>query len=239
MRSSVYFGIVIFVLFWAGSYAQPKGAYSWKEKRAFLQEADSLPQPVFVNIDGVAAVKIGTQTWMQNNLNTDRFRNGDFIPEARSASEWERYGEQGLPAWCYYNNDTSNGSRFGRLYNWYAVNDARGLAPHGWHIPADEEWTLLLNYLGGRWAAGGKMKSLHSWRDLNKGASNSSGFSGLPGGFRYLDGSFNALGDYGGWWSATAKDSTDAWEYSLGAEDARVDRFPSRKTQGFSVRCIK
>ena len=107
-------------------------------------------------------VVIGTQTWMSKNLNVDRFRNGDLIRHAVSASEWEDAGGNGQAAWCYYENKPENGDDYGKLYNWYAVNDSRGLCPTGWHVPSDKEWTTLENDLGSS-AAGGKLKSTTGW----------------------------------------------------------------------------
>ena len=96
----------------------------------------------------IKEVKIGQQVWTTENLNVDKFRNGEIIPEAKSEEEWIEAGDNKKPAWCYYNNDPSNGTKYGKLYNWYAVNDPRGLAPEGWHIPSDKEWDVLTNYLG-------------------------------------------------------------------------------------------
>ena len=95
-------------------------------------------------------LKIGSQTWMVKNLNVETFRNGDPMPEVKSAEEWESKGENGEPAWCYYDNNPSNGEKFGKLYNWHAVNDSRGLAPLGWKIPAKKDWNILNNNLGVR-----------------------------------------------------------------------------------------
>ena len=176
-----------------------------------------------------ASVTIGSQVWMQENLNVDRFRNGDIIPEAKSKEEWERYGKEGKPAWCYYNNDPSNGSRYGKLYNWYAVNDPRGLAPKGWHIPGELEWLRLTDSLGS--SAGSKMKSASG--------SNSSGFAGLPGGYRYNDGTFNGIGDGGYWWSSTEYNSNVAWSCDLDYENGVVYRNGSNKAFGFSVRFLR
>jgi uncharacterized protein (TIGR02145 family) len=110
---------------------------------------------------GYKFVKIGTQTWMTENLNVSTFRNGDLIPEAKSEEEWKRAGENNQPAWCYYDNDPKNGTKYGKLYNWYAVNDSRGLAPAGWHVPTDAEWTTLSDYLGNEPSK--KMKSTNGW----------------------------------------------------------------------------
>lgn len=108
-------------------------------------------------------VTIGQQIWMTDNLNADKFRNGDIIPETRTIADWKRAGFNQQPAWCYYNNDSINKTKFGKLYNWYAVNDPRGLAPKGWHIPFDAEWTNLANNLGGINIAGGKLKVQEHW----------------------------------------------------------------------------
>jgi len=110
-------------------------------------------------------VTIGTQVWMKENLNVSTFKNGDPIPEVKTDEEWERAGELKQPAWCYYDNDPKNGTKYGKLYNWYAVNDPRGLAPSGYHVPTDEEWTILTDYLGGEDVAGTKMKSTSGWEN--------------------------------------------------------------------------
>ena len=145
------------------------------------------------------SVVIGNQRWMGTNLNVDHFRNGDLIPEAKTEDEWKRAGENHMPACCYYNNDPANGEEYGKLYNWYAVNDQRGLAPEGWHIPTGEEWTTLTNFLGGEEIAGYKMKSTEGWWENGNGT-NESGFNGLPGGCRTDDGSFLDIGAHGKWW---------------------------------------
>jgi uncharacterized protein (TIGR02145 family) len=187
------------------------------------------------------SVKIGNQIWMKENLDVDRFRNGDTISEIKSESEWQKAGENKQPAWCYYENDSANGKIFGKLYNWYAVNDARGLAPKGWHIPSDEEWTTLTDYLGGDDATGGKMKSTGTqyWNSPNKGATNESGFSGLPGGFRYDDGGFFYIGSYGYWWGSSEGITGSAWYRNLYFDGSDVYRYYYVKDYGFSVRCLR
>lgn len=148
-------------------------------------------------------VNICTQTWMQKNLSVSTYRNGDVIPYVPDAVEWNSLT---TGAWCYYNNDPSTESIYGKLYNWYAVNDPRGLAPEGWHIPNNSEWIALENCAGGYFAAGGALKDMGTmyWRSPNTAATNSSGFTALPGGMRTGGGSFISLGDAGNWWSATA-----------------------------------
>ena len=182
-------------------------------------------------------VSIGNQVWMAENLNVDKFRNGDTIPHAKTNEEWEKAEENKQPAWCYYDNDLANGTKYGKLYNWYAVNDSRGLAPQGFHIPSDQEWTQLTEHLGGATTAGTKMKSKNGWNDECEG-SNESGFSGLPGGSRYGDGEFDEIGDDGSWWSSTEDDDFDAWIRYLDYDD-EVSRDYYNKEDGFSVRCLK
>ena len=187
----------------------------------------------------ISSVKIGDQEWQSKNLDVDRFRNGDLIPHATTAEEWKAAGERGEPAWCYYDNDTEKGRIYGKLYNWYAVNDARGLAPTGWHIPTDEEWTTLTNYLGGE--AGGKMKATGTayWNSPNTDANNDSGFSALPGGYRFLDHSFDGVSYNAYVWSATEDDFNAAWYFSLYASSGDVYRGFLNKSFGASVRCLR
>jgi uncharacterized protein (TIGR02145 family) len=190
------------------------------------------------NVAAQSTVKIGNQEWMTNNLNVSTFRNGDAIPEAQTSEAWEKAGEEGKPAWCYYDNDPENGNKYGRLYNWYAVTDPRGLAPSGWHIPSDAEWTTLVDYFGGEDEAGHKMKSQAGW-DYEGNGSNGSGFSGLPGGYRFDFGTFLNIGYYGNWWSSTENSTNFAWFRYLNYNDGDVNRYNFSKTNGFSVRCLR
>ena len=179
-------------------------------------------------------VKIGTQTWTTKNLEVTTYRNGDVIPQVQDASAWTSLT---TGAWCYYNNDASNGTKYGKLYNWYAVNDPRGLAPKGFHIPSDAEWTVLTDYLGGTAAAGTKMKSSTGW-DANGNGTNSSGFAGFPGGYRLYYGTFDYVGSYGFWWCATEDSSFDAWFRFLYCNNGVVYRDDFSKQNAFSVRCL-
>jgi len=180
-------------------------------------------------------IKIGTQTWTSKNLNVTTYRNGDVIPQVQDANAWAKLT---TGAWCYYENKTANGTTYGKLYNWFAVNDPRGLAPKGYHIPTDAEWTILTDYLGGDTIAGTKMKSTSGW-DNNGNGSNTSGFAGLPGGYRSYDGSFNYIGALGNWWSSSENNSSDAWFRYLTSSDGNVDRNGNDKQNGFSVRCLR
>jgi len=181
-------------------------------------------------------VSIGGQVFMSKNLDVSTFRNGDPIPQAKTYEEWGRAGENQQPAWCYYNNDPANGAKYGKLYNWYAVNDSRGLAPEGWHVPSDAEWTILTDYLGPD--AGTKMKSKTGWNENGNGT-NSSGFSGLPGGYRDFNGTFSSIGNYGYWWSSSENTTSLAWYRYLYYFSGDVNRSSYIKERGFSVRCLR
>jgi uncharacterized protein (TIGR02145 family) len=183
-------------------------------------------------------IKIGNQIWMNENLSVFTFRNGDTIPEARTHEEWRNAGKEGKPAWCYYNNDKSNEGKFGKLYNWYAVNDPRGLAPEGWHVANEKEWDYLGEYLGGKGIAGDKLKSTDIWIDEGHG-SNISGFTAYPGGFRGNNGGFYRLGYSGYWWSADEKDSENAMIRRINHNYKLLLVFYFTKDYGYSVRCIK
>jgi uncharacterized protein (TIGR02145 family) len=190
--------------------------------------------------DSYKTVKIGDQIWMAENLNTDRFQNGDLIPEVKNDNVWISAGKSKQAAWCYYDNNPINGEKYGKLYNWYAVADPRGLCPTSWHVPSDNEWTKLTEHLGGNLLAGGKMKSESGWSENSVGINNS-GFNGLPGGARYLsgNGAFYDFGSYFYCWSSTVVSASSAWYlylYNSGG-DASVGNYTKRG--GLSIRCIK
>ena len=189
------------------------------------------------DIDGnfYETVTIGTQVWMSKNLDVATFRNGDSIPQVQTNEEWKKAGENKQPAWCYYENDPANGAKYGKLYNWYAVNDPRGLAPEGYHVPTDDEWTILQDHLGGD---AKKMKSTSGWFDEGNGT-DQSGFNGLPGGNRYFDGNFDAIDSHGYWWSSTENATDFTWYRGLNFFYDDVDRSNGSKDNGFSVRCLR
>lgn len=182
-------------------------------------------------------VKIGRQVWMAENLNVDRFQNGDLIPQVKTNDEWHAAGQQGKPAWCYFNNNTENGARWGKLYNWYAVTDRRGLAPKGWHIPSAAEWEKLSRYLGKK--AGKKLKSTSGWGEGFNGT-NSTGFAGLPAGTRAINNYFILNGTLGVWWSSSEGTSSDYGQYFrlLFNSDA-VFVLDDFKIYGMPVRCLR
>lgn len=184
-------------------------------------------------------VRIGEQEWMTRNLNVTTFRNGSAIPQARTNEEWANAAKEGKPAWCYYDFDSSQGDKYGKLYNWYAVSDSAngGLAPAGWKIPTNDDWTTVTEYLGGYPAAGVKMKSAGGWQNDGNGT-NMSGFSGLPGGLLRPNGSFTGAGLYGHWWSVSDYIRFNAWDWMLYYNDPLV-RTNHHKGSGLSVRCIR
>ena len=184
------------------------------------------------------SVLIGEQYWMTYNLDVSTYRNGDPIPYISDPTIW---GGLTYGAWCYYNNDPANGEIYGKLYNWYAVNDSRGLAPTGWHVPTRLDWSILTSNLGGPNVAGGRMKLAGTtiWNSPNTGADNSSGFVGLPGGRRFSDGSFNYVGSEGHWWSTQVDGGSFAWYLSLYDNSSSVIMDSNFKKSGFSVRCVK
>ena len=191
------------------------------------------------DIDGNVyhAVTIGTQVWMAENLKTTKYRNGILIPVVTDSVQWATLT---TPASCYFNNDLNMVNTYGRLYNWYAVTDTSNIiAPAGWHVPTEAEWTTLTTYLGT--GAGGKLKSTGTtyWNSPNAGATNATGFNGLPGGDRSNTGLFHYLGVYGCFWCTTAYSPTDGLEYVLSTNSSNVISMNYSKGLGLSVRCVK
>ena len=191
-----------------------------------------------IDADGNAypTVKIGTQEWMAENLRVTHYRNGDLIPYVTSNATWT---STSAGAYCWYNNDPITYKiPYGALYNWPTVNDSRNLCPIGWHVASDDDWTALTTYLGGLSLAGGPMKTCVLWTSLNVGATNLSGFSGFPGGFRDDAGAYYFQGDMTYWWTSTATNSLSAWSRKLIYSSAYVSRVSEDNHTGFSVRCI-
>ena len=188
-------------------------------------------------------VTIGIQTWLMENLRVTHYRNGDIIPMVTADAQWKTLT---TGAYCYFDNSTSNASLYGELYNWHAITDPRNICPAGWHIPADAEWAILSTFLGGRTTAGGTLKSTGTieqdnglWFSPNTGATNSSGFTALPGGYRINYGNYYSLGNVAYFWSSTDTLSTNAWNYILDANNENLNRNYNLKTNGFSVRCCR
>lgn len=179
-------------------------------------------------------IQIGSQTWMAENLKTTKFNDNTPVPFVTEVAIWLTMG---APGYTWYNNDSI---AYGALYNWYAVNTAK-LCPTGWHVPSDDEWTGLTTYLGGDSIAGDEIKesgTLH-WLSPNTAATNESGLTGLPGGYRTYIGSFGNIKKIGYWWSSTSFNSVDAYYRFISSGYSPVVRSNSNQKGGFSVRCLK
>lgn len=184
----------------------------------------------------LAMVQIGQQTWMTRNLNVSAFRNGDSIPEAETTEEWIAAGLASQPAWCYYDHDPANGPAYGKLYNWHAVNDPRGLAPSSYHVPSSAEWNVLIEQVGGYRNAAAALKAPTGW--ITGNGSNSAGFWAMPAGTRDDD-DFSHKGIFTVWWTATEHDSVRAEMLLISAEDASTHTYRKFKGNGYSVRCLQ
>ena len=203
-----------------------------------------IPGPNITDSEGNSykTATIGTQQWMAENLKVSNYNDGTTIPNITDNTQWQN---NKTGAWAYYNNDVANNTKYGKLYNWYAVssttNGNKNICPTGWHVPTDAEWTVLTDYLGGSSIAGGKLKEVGttSWNNPNTDATNTSLFSGLPGGYRYYDGSYKYFGANGYWWSSMQSNAGSAWYRSLKGYDGSALRIGDGKDYGFSVRCLK
>jgi uncharacterized protein (TIGR02145 family) len=201
------------------------------------KKSDTDPTTV-KDIDGNTynIVQIGDQFWLKENLMVTKYRDGHPIPNNADSTVWANLTLGGR---CYYDNDADNNGTYGSLYNWFAVDNERGLCPTGWHVPTDAEWTELVEYLGGEYIAGGKMKTTTLWEAPNEGATNNSGFSALPAGERTFESEFKELGFMGTWWSQTQDSEEVGISYHIENSFANIGRNYNNKKAGFSVRCIK
>jgi uncharacterized protein (TIGR02145 family) len=181
-------------------------------------------------------VTIGTQCWIKENLITSKYRNGGVIPNVDDHATWSNLN---TGAWSHYDNQTSFNGIYGKLYNWYAVTDARGICPTGWHVPTDAEWTTLADFLGGPSGAGGKMKKTTDWGTPNVSADNSSGFSAIGAGFRGNTGNFADFGSHGMFWSTSSVGNGNAWFRRLNSYDGIFVTSSALPVVGLSVRCLR
>jgi uncharacterized protein (TIGR02145 family) len=209
-----------------------------KETEKSTQKKESNSE---INIGAFEEVKIGNQVWMAKNLDVTHFRNGDPIPEAKTVKEWLKAGKNKQPAWCYYDNKESNGKKYGKLYNWFAVTDSRILTPKGYHVPSHEEWDTLLANLGGDFSAGGKLKEkgTKNWNSPNSKATNQSNFSALPGGYCFAEDGFLGVTEKASFWSKSEFKSNLAKERTLINSTGSVILSYRDKRQGSTVRGIK
>jgi uncharacterized protein (TIGR02145 family) len=196
------------------------------------------------DVDGNSykTVTIGNQIWMAENLKTTKYNDGTEIPNITDNTQWQN---NTTGAWSYYDNDAAYDAKYGKLYNWYAVspttNGNRNVCPTGWHVPTDGEWTVLTDYLGGENVAGGKMKEVGhiNWIPPNEDATNSSGFTGLPGGYRYYAGNYDGIDCGGYWWSSSEYSANDAWNRGLDGANGYANRVSLILKDGLSVRCLR
>jgi uncharacterized protein (TIGR02145 family) len=234
-------------LYYVRAYATNSAGTAYGNQQTLTTATSTNP----VDVDGnvYTTVTIGSQVWIKENLKVTKYRNGDPIQTNLNNTAWENTT---TGACAIYNNDAANNTTYGTLYNWYAVADSRDLCPVAWHVPSDEEWKTLEIYLGMiasdadltgfRGTAqnvGGKLKSTSLWINPNGGATNESGFSGLPGGTRNFSGGYNSLNSHGNFWSSTENSTTIAWYRTLYYFDGSSIRGTTNKQNGYSVRCIK
>ena len=196
------------------------------------------------DIDGNSyqTVIIGNQEWMAENLRTTKYADGTAIPNVNDGNQW---GNLDTGAWCNYENSSLNGATYGKLYNWYAVDDSRNVCPTGWHVPTDAEWTVLTDYLAanGHFLMEGRaLKATSGWNGLGGNGTDDYGWLGLPGGNRSIDGRFYRIGHFGYWWSSLEY-STHNGSYVLcrylSWGDRGVDSSSPNKESGLSVRCLR
>ena len=193
------------------------------------------------DIDGNSynTVRIDNQTWFNENLKTTHYANGDVINDGTDAGDIREETEPKY--WFAYDNNLSNVNTYGRLYTWYAATDSRNVCPDGWHVGTGSEWTSLFEYLGGRDIAGGKLKETGTvhWFSPNTGATNETSFNALPGGSRYMDGNFVALGYTAKWWTSQSTDDFSARQYSARYDVSNIYYFNNYMTNGNSLRCVE
>jgi uncharacterized protein (TIGR02145 family) len=230
-------GLTALTQYYVRAYAMNDAGLGYGDTVSFttLSSANTV-----TDIDGnvYQTVTIGTQVWMAENLRVTHYRNGNSIPNVTDTTAWQALASG---AYCDYNNDTATVATYGRLYNWYAVNDSLNIAPAGWHVASDAEWDTLVVYLGGEAVAGGKMKEAGTthWQSPNTGATNESGFSALPGGFCDPFGGFNLEGSYAYLWSSTESYSGSARFLFLSFDFSEAHRSNLNLHFGFSVRCVR
>jgi len=184
-------------------------------------------------------VQAGNLLWMAENLRVTRFRNGEAIPEIKDDTEWKT---RKTAARCWYQNDEANRPVYGSLYNWFAVNDPRGLAPEGWHVALYHEWQILIAAVGGSQVAGGKLKETGTehWQSPNTGATDLIGFTALPGGYREgANGIFKSIKASGHWWTSSEAGGGEYWFYRIYNFSTSIDYDLYAPNGGYSVRCVK
>jgi len=230
-----------------GTYKATLTAYgNGKSSGAYANlNITSVSNQTVTDVDGniYHTVTIGTQVWMVENLKTTKYNDGTAIPLVTDGTEWSNLT---TPGYCWYNNDAATyKNTYGALYNWFTVNTSK-LAPSGWHVPTDAEWTLLASYLGGADVAGGKLKSTGTieagtglYYSPNTGATNESGFTAIPAGGRDRLGASWGIGYLGRWWSSSECTYGSAWCRYLDYNGSDVRSYGDDKIMGYSVRCVR
>ncbi len=225
--TSLITGLSVGNTYYLKAYATNKAGTRYGNELIFVIDADG-------NL--YHTVRIGKQNWMVENMRVTKFRNGDLILNAREDNEMSDHTNE---SYSNYDDIENNSNKYGRLYNWYVANDGRNICPSGWHVPSDAEWTKLTTYLGGESVAGGKMKQTDStiWFSPNTGATNESGFSGIPAGVN-RNNTYSFKGSCGYWWSKNEYGSEYAWGRYLFNYNTKISRSYYDKSYGFSVRCL-
>jgi uncharacterized protein (TIGR02145 family) len=206
--------------------------------KSIAQESTETVQDIDGNVYTIIA--IGKQAWMKENLKTTKYSNGDSIHTTTPATLDITNEPSPEYQWAYDGNE-SNVEIYGRLYTWYAATDDRNICPTGWHVPTDADWLKLTTYLVSEYVAGGKLKEtgISHWKSPNTGATNESGFTALPGGYRYGNGTFYDIGGTGNWWSSTEVSTNNAWCYTMYNNLRNVNKHYGKKTNDLSIRCVR
>ncbi|MEI6140785.1 MAG: fibrobacter succinogenes major paralogous domain-containing protein [Mariniphaga sp.] len=239
--SSLVTGLSPVTLYYLRAYATNSSGTSYGPQINFTTAEGAQPGPL-TDADGNVyhTITIGSQVWSVENLKTTKYRNGDPIANVTEYASWAALA---TGAYCWYNNDaTTYKTTYGALYNWYAVDDSRNIAPKGWHVASDADWTILTNLWGGENIAGGKLKESGTahWTNPNIDATNETGFTALPCGFYIWPNGAGGVGVRGRWWTSTASSVALGWRRDIGNDGAYVHCDPNgAKQDGYSVRCVK
>lgn len=230
-------GLIPNTTYYVRAYATNSDGTSYGNAISFKTQKAGVATVTDIDGNIYHTVEIGTQVWMVENLNVTKYRNGASIPNISDETTWSLHFSG---AYCHQGNIPSNGTTYGKLYNWYAVNDSRNICPTGWHVPTDAEWSTLMSYLGGEIVAGGKLKETGTthWTSPNTGATNESGFKALPGGTRNSVGPFSGTGSTCYFWSSTEDGNDNAWYRYIRYDTEYVQRYKNDYCTGYSVRCI-
>ena len=238
--SSILTGLVASTTYYVRAYATNSAGTAYGTEVSFVTQPISTTTVTDIDGNVYPVITVGNQVWMQENLKVTRYSNGESIPAELSDASWETTTSGALGI---YNNQATNNTVYGKLYNWYAGIDTRKIAPQGWHVPSKEEWETLINFLGGSLIAGGELKEagLAHWTSPNSGATNNSGFTGLPGGTRLPNGPYSFIGTNGYWWTSTEylPGGTEAEALLLLTSSTESLQVTGSKQNGASIRCIK